>query len=60
MKPLEALCNFQLQNGAVIHHSKEQLSKMGLQYPLKNKKQKVVLVGSGEIRDTPQENAGNI
>ncbi|ESO08731.1 hypothetical protein HELRODRAFT_74273, partial [Helobdella robusta] len=37
MKPLEALCRFQMEHGAVVHHSKEHLLKSGLKYPIKNK-----------------------
>uniref|UniRef100_A0A8C5MBC6 tRNA-uridine aminocarboxypropyltransferase n=1 Tax=Leptobrachium leishanense TaxID=445787 RepID=A0A8C5MBC6_9ANUR len=30
LRPLQAMCTFQLQHGAQIHHSKEHLIKMGL------------------------------
>jgi len=30
VRPLKALCNFQMQFGAVIHHSKEYLIENGL------------------------------
>lgn len=30
LKPLKALCSFQLEHGAQIHHSKEHLLKNGL------------------------------
>lgn len=30
LRPLQALCSFQLQHGAQIHHSKEHLLKNGL------------------------------
>jgi len=29
LKPLQALCSFQLQHGAQVHHSKEQLIRSG-------------------------------
>ncbi|KAM9450969.1 tRNA-uridine aminocarboxypropyltransferase 2 [Clarias gariepinus] len=42
LKPLRALCSFQLQHGAQVHHSKEQLLKSGLyDKPLPKNKRKI-------------------
>ncbi|KAK3524503.1 hypothetical protein QTP70_029499 [Hemibagrus guttatus] len=42
LKPLRALCSFQLQHGAQVHHSKEHLLKSGLyDKPLPKNKRKI-------------------
>ncbi|XP_063066849.1 tRNA-uridine aminocarboxypropyltransferase 2 isoform X1 [Engraulis encrasicolus] len=42
LKPLQALCSFQLQHGAQVHHSKEHLLKSGLyDKPLPKNKRKI-------------------
>ncbi|CAH2296161.1 DTW domain-containing 2, partial, partial [Pelobates cultripes] len=42
LRPLQALCTFQLQHGAQVHHSKEHLLKNGLyDKPLPKNKRKL-------------------
>lgn len=42
LRPLKALCSFQLQHGAQIHHSKEHLLKNGMyDKPMPKNKRKI-------------------
>ncbi|XP_033634626.1 DTW domain-containing protein 2-like [Asterias rubens] len=40
LRPLRALCKFQLDHGAAVHHSKEHLRENGLEYLPKSKPEK--------------------
>ena len=42
LKPLNALCSFQLQHGAQVHHSKEHLLRNGMyDKPMPKNKRKI-------------------